>query len=186
MVERGKAEGRDSARGGRVGAILFGLAVGAVGVFGKRYAVQAASTAGKNWDEILKADHRAMEGLFAQLRDSDPRQRKGVIRRLRKVLTRHALEEENAVYPVIAEEIGEEQVVQLYADHAEIKLALRALADCEDDDPQLPSRINRLRRIAQDHIAREEIILSELRDQLDPGQNADLTARVRREGNRLV
>ena len=175
----------DGRTGMMAGAALAGLALGVAGVIGKKFAMQAASAAGKDWDEMLKAEHRAVEALLDKLEqtdDSSRMARSGLVMHIKKALTKHALQEENAVYPAMAEKLDDERAAAMFNDHADMKKALHALVECDRADPAFTARVSELRRIVLDHIVEEEELLDTLKRHLSAEENATLNSQTWREG----
>lgn len=169
--------GRQAHRNVRTGAIVLGLMVGAAGAMARRYSTHGTA-ADLNWAERLKQEHREVEALLEQLDQTEPDERERLVQRIAKMLTRHVHDEEYVIYPEIAAQLGRDQAMPLYADHANIKLALRSLIDCPQDDPEFRSLAAALRRLLVDHIAQEEIIIAELKGLPDPAANDAITAKL--------
>lgn len=166
-------------------AALAGLAVGVAASIGKRFAVHSMATAGKDWDEVLKAEHRAVEALFDKLAKTESNQtamRTMLLMQIKKALTKHALEEENAVYPHLAKALGDSAADGLFSEHAEMKKALHFLGECDKTSSQFMEKADELRRIVTSHIAEEELLLDELKAQLSETQNAEINAAAWKEG----
>ncbi len=175
----------DNRTGMMAGAALAGLALGVAGVIGKKFAMQAASAAGKDWDEMLKAEHRAVEALLDKLEQTDESSkmaRSGLVMHIKKALTKHALQEENVVYPAMAEKLDDERADALFNDHADMKKALHALVECDRADPAFAARAADLRRIVLDHVVEEEELLDTLKRHLSAEENATLNSQTWREG----
>jgi hemerythrin superfamily protein len=171
--------------GNLASAALAGLAVGIAASVGKRFAMHSIHSAGKDWDEVLKAEHRAVEALFDKLAKTETTQtttRTMLVMQIKKALTKHALEEENAVYPHLAKALGDGAADGLFAEHAEMKKALHFLGECDKASSEFLDRADQLRRIVTSHIAEEEILLDELKAQLTEEQNAELNAAAWKEG----
>jgi len=166
-------------------AALAGLAVGIAASVGKRFAMHSMHSAGKDWDEVLKTEHRAVEALFDKLAKTESTQtttRMMLVMQIKKALTKHALEEENAVYPHLAKALGDGAADSLFAEHAEMKKALHFLGECDKASSEFLDRADQLRRIVTSHIAEEEILLDEMKAQLTEEQNAEINAAAWKEG----
>lgn len=175
----------DNRTGMMAGVALAGVALGVASMIGKKFAMQAASAAGKDWDEMLKAEHRAVEALLDKLEQTDESSkmaRSGLVMHIKKALTKHALQEENVVYPAMAEKLDDERAAALFNDHAEMKKALHALVECDRADPAFATRAANLRRIVLDHVVEEEELLDTLKRHLSAEENAALNSQTWREG----
>ena len=76
----------------------------------------------------LTQDHRRMLALFDRIEKTDgsaAHQRNAMLLQLKRMLTAHALAEEDIIYPMLCDDAGRsEQARKLYRDHAEIKVRL--------------------------------------------------------------
>lgn len=160
---------------------LMGLVVGAGMMVAKRYAMQALSQGGRDWDEVLRDEHRTVDRLFTRLETAGPRRRPMIVAQIRRALAKHSLQEENVIYPAFAKHLGEESAQSMFSEHADIKLHLDALSEARSDDPMLLEHARKLRRGVHDHVVEEEAMLSRLKRQLTADQNKHLTSRMRRE-----
>lgn len=108
----------------------------------------------------LAQDHRAILDLIDRMEWADGNSSRGtLLLRLKRRLTTHALAEEDVIYPLLREEVGEaEAVKQLYAEHGDIKIHLYVLeamlSGMEDGDWQ--ARVRSLRELIAKHAEQEE------------------------------
>lgn len=133
----------------------------------------------------LIEDHRQFSDLLSRMSQSDAGalQRTRLLLQLKRALTKHALAEEDIIYPLLHDEAGERQNVQdLYADHAQIKMHLHALEDMPKDDPRWPQRAHELKRLIDQHARHEEQVdFPRLRQVMDDEALARLSGSVMRE-----
>jgi hemerythrin superfamily protein len=102
--------------------------------------------------ELLNADHREVEQLFAQFESTrDP----SIARRICDELTAHSTVEEEIVYPVLAR-IDEDVEQEAEHEHAEAKQLIARIRSLSPHDPQLASTVSDLKAAIQHHVAEEE------------------------------
>jgi hemerythrin superfamily protein len=143
--------------------------------------------AGKgDWFEILKLEHRAVDTLFEQLlqtRETDKKKRTALLLAIKQGLTKHALQEEDVVYPALRENGIEADTKELYAEHADIKTYLHELEQKPKDDPNWIERVRSFHELIRHHVREEEEeIYPRFREQLSAEQNAKITKRMNAEG----
>src|SRR4051812_29232639 len=84
---------------------------------------------------MLEADHRMVEGLFAQIEEKEGQEREDLVNELAEALNGHMELEETVVYPAMAPVTGEDKVEAGVTEHG---LARKALADLIDQTPNGP------------------------------------------------
>src|SRR4051812_20047961 len=85
-------------------AAVAGAAVGIAANYGRKMMVQGLGAS--NWADMLAAEHKAVLALFDKLEMTDDGQtwmRAHCLAKIKNALGKHALEEENAVYPALRE-----------------------------------------------------------------------------------
>lgn len=142
------------------------------------------SAASGDWFELVRVEHRAADKLFQQvLSADDPAARAQLQMKLADALKRHALEEENALYPALQMAGLRAEPQQLYAEHSQMKVLLAELDMMPKNHPQWMRRAQELRTLVQQHVQEEETrIYPSFRQKLSAEQNAMITAMYRREG----
>lgn len=143
--------------------------------------------AGKNdWFEILKLEHASVNTLFEQLLqtdDADTKKRTALLTAIKVGLTKHALQEEDVIYPALREAGIEADTKELYAEHADIKTYLHELETKPKDDPNWLERVQSFHTLIQHHVREEEDeIYPRFQGQLSEEQNAKITKRMNIEG----
>jgi hemerythrin superfamily protein len=111
--------------------------------------------------EILKADHRKVESLFAQFEKARTANKKqDIVNQIIKELTVHASCEEDFVYPIL-EDIAktEDGAKQAYEEHHLIKLALIELADTPMTSESLKAKVMVIKEMVKRHFKEEESVL---------------------------
>lgn len=174
------------------GAAALGFVAGMFVVPARKLAHQGLEAAvGKNdWFEILKLEHAAVNTLFEQLLQTDDTQTKkrtALLLAIKQGLTKHALQEEDVVYPALREAGIEADTKELYAEHADIKTYLHELEIKPKDDPSWLERVRAFHTLIQHHVRDEEDeIYPRFQSQLSAEQNAKITKRMNIEGMLLA
>jgi hemerythrin superfamily protein len=109
--------------------------------------------------EILLNDHRVIENLLEELDGASGNELKGVLERLKGVLTIHNATEENLVYPALDKVAGSRLEAQhLYHETSEADTLLFEVASSfeEGDDDTLEAKIRQLTDAVRHHIDEEE------------------------------
>lgn len=131
--------------------------------------------------QILQDDHRRIESLLVRMTSGDTTalERQRLTLRLKHRLAAHALAEENAVYPLLEDETARQE---LYAEHAEMKVALHGLEHSLADQDAWAAAAARLRTVITDHIQEEEKVqFPDLRERLDGAAETRLVGEIARE-----
>ena len=103
------------------GAATAGVAVGMLAFLGRKAAVQAPAALTGDWMEGLKAEHVATMKVFDLLQATDnsaTARRTLLLGHLKHALSKHALEEENVVYPALRDAGEREGADELTTDQA--------------------------------------------------------------------
>ncbi len=134
--------------------------------------------------ETLIEDHRHFTRLLEDMQRTDsPFQRTQLLLRLKRGITKHALAEEDVVYPMLhdhARGMGDAQ--HLYSEHAEIKMHLHRLEMIAKDDPRWVAEARELARTLGEHARHEEQVdFPRLREMLDDEELAHIARGVYRE-----
>src|SRR5436309_2610403 len=88
------------------GAAAGGMALGVLALLGRKAVVQAPTALAGNWDEALATEHEAVRKVFDQIEATDEHsstKRNLLLAHLKHALTKHAVEEENVIYPALRE-----------------------------------------------------------------------------------
>jgi hemerythrin superfamily protein len=137
----------------------------------------------------LAQDHRKLLALFERIEASGSSTvRSALLLQLKRMLSAHALAEENIVYPMLREDAGHhEEATRLYREHAEMKVRLFELEHKAKGDPSWIEDIRALHRIVEEHAhAEEQSEFPRLRAALDHRQAANLLSEVHREKAMLL
>jgi hemerythrin superfamily protein len=176
------------------GAAVLGFVVGVAANGARKAAIQGAEAVAGDWMAVLKAEHRAVEGLFEAMLATSARQktrRAALFAKINYALTKHALQEETVVYPALREThldgAAGDLAKHLYSDHADIKIFLHELGAMAKDDPLWIERIRAFHACVSHHVREEEDeVFPRFHDLLSPQQNGKLTLLVHREGLKLA
>lgn len=105
---------------------------------------------------LLERQHRLIEKLFMAFEEShDTEEKKQLFFAIADNLVMHATIEERHFYPAVRDRQTEEQVVEAYDEHLEIKkLILDALASC--DSPAFDATVAALEGCVCYHLTEEE------------------------------
>ncbi len=138
----------------------------------------ALDIAGGNWDEILAAEHRAVDRMFTEMMapSSTAALRADLASMVKDALSQHALREENVVYPALRRMGAEQEARELFIEHAEIKTALSVITTRPPTDPQWTEAANALVAGVPSHVREEEdVVFLAFKVRLSSEDNAVLT-----------
>src|SRR5436190_13127879 len=141
--------------------------------------------------DALAQDHQKILGLFDRIEatdDSAVMRRNVMLLQLKRMLTAHALAEEDIVYPMLHDDAHRaEEAKKLYREHADIKVRLFELEHKAKDDPSWIEGIRELRRILAEHAREEEQVeFPKLRAALDQRRTSNLLGEVHREKSMIL
>lgn len=144
--------------------------------------------AGADWLEIVKFEHRAVDAAFGKLMattDRDVEQRAELRDLIANLLTNHAVEEENVLYPALAMAGQRPESAELYREHAEVKVMLSELEIMPKNHPGWLDRARQLQQAVRQHVQVEETRLyPAMRARMSADQNAMVTQMYVREGKK--
>ena len=171
---------------GAVGAAALGVFAG-LSLGRARKAVAKASMAlTGDWEKQMKAEHRAIRKLLKAMAETEleeaPR-RAALLDALSDVLTRHAIEEENIIYPALRARGLAAAVKAQLGEHADMRSMIRELEALAPEDPDWAKTARRLKTLVYRHMREEEqTLFPALHDGAPAGDNDRITHLVRREG----
>lgn len=169
-----------------ISAAAAGLFVGLAANFGRKAVVQGATAARGEWDEGLKAEHRATLRIFDAIEATTGKQRirrKMFLAQLKHALAKHAFEEENVVYPAMRDRGQVEAADELVHDHGYVKQYLFDLSELSPSDPAWIAKVREFRRDLERHIrSEEEELFPKLRAALGDEGNDHVTSIMNRAG----
>ncbi len=181
--------GKDHA-GVLAGAALAGAAIGMAANVGRKLFVQFSSGAIGDWFDALKAEHQATRALFDKIDATDDSQtmlRSHLLMKLKYALDKHAVEEENVIYPALREANLAHDADALNSEHGYVKTYLFELETMPKDSPDWLARVRDFRTMIEEHIRMEEDeVFPSFREAMSSEQNARLTAMMNKEGFKVA
>ena len=180
--------------GGHAGTIALaavaGAAVGIAATFGRKLVVQGLAAQAGDWDDILRNEHALVLALFDQIEATTDRQvrlRLHLLGKIKSALAKHALEEENAVYPALRESNNAHDADALNGEHGYVKTFLYELENMPPASPDWLAKVRTFRAMLEEHIRMEEDeVFPALKAAMDESGNAKLSAAMLKEGLKLA
>ena len=171
-------------------AAVAGAAVGFAANFGRKLAVQGIAAQAGDWDQVLHQEHEAVLALFDQMQateDDQARQRTHLFAKIKAALTKHALQEENVIYPALRESNNAHDADALNGEHGYVKTFLYELESMDPANSNWLPKIRTFRALLEEHIRmEEEEVFPALKAALDDSLNAKLGAAMLKEGMPLA
>lgn len=179
-----------SGAGALLAAGAAGLAVGLAANIARKFAVQAPTLLSGQWDEALTAEHKLTLKVFDAIEattEKNTTKRATLLMNLKHMLSKHALEEENVIYPALRE-VGEIEAADgLNADHGYVKQYLYELGEIPKDSPAWIDKVRAFRTAIEAHMREEEeTLFPRLRSKITEEKNAELTTLMNKEGLKLA
>jgi len=167
-----------------------GLAVGLAANVARKFAVQSPTYFAGEWDEALKAEHALTLKVFDAIEattEKNTTKRATLLMNLKHMLTKHAMEEENTVYPALRDAGEAESADHLNNDHGYVKQYLYDLTMMPKDSPAWIGKVRQFRTDIEKHMREEETdLFPRLKAKLTPEKNKELTAAMNREGLKVA
>jgi len=174
---------------GAAGAAALGVVAGLTLAQSRKAVAKASMALAGDWEKQMKAEHRALKKMLRAMADSDleqAAQRAALLETAADLLTRHAVEEENIIYPALRACGLTSAVKAQLEEHADMRAMIRDLQETAPEDPAWAETARRLLTLVEDHAAEEEQeLFPMLHDGSPGGDNDRLTRLVRREGLRV-
>jgi hemerythrin superfamily protein len=184
--ERGKTGGF----GAIAGAVVGGAALGVLAMLGRKAAVQSATVLAGDWVDGLIAEHRAVLKLFDAIEATEngaAGRRTLLLAQIKHALAKHALEEENVIYPALREAGRIAEADELTREHGYVKQHLYDLENMSNATPAFLEKVRRFRADLEDHMREEEAeLFPALRGQSTDEKNKMLTVAMNKEGFKLA
>jgi hemerythrin superfamily protein len=174
-----------------VGAAVAGAAVGLAANVGRKLFMQMTSGgAAGDWLETIKIEHQLTRGIFDKIEATDDSQtgtRSTLLAKLKYALTKHALEEENVLYPALRQANHAHDADHLGDEHGYVKTYLYELETMPKDSPEWLARVRDFRTMIESHMREEEDeIFPRFRKELSEEQNKRVTAMMNKEGYKFA
>jgi hemerythrin superfamily protein len=187
---RSKDEGSWNGFGAIAGAVAGGAALGVLAMLGRKAAVQSPTLLAGDWLDGLVAEHQMVLKLFDALEATDDNatgRRTMLLTQIKHALAKHALEEENVIYPALREAGQIEQADELTREHGYVKQYLYELENMPNNSPAFLEKVRKFRTDLEDHIREEENeLFPTLRTRNDEAKNKHLTVAMNKEGFKLA
>jgi hemerythrin superfamily protein len=149
-----------------------------------------AAKGGEDAFEELTADHKRVLDALEEAERAEGPQRLKLFLLIKRELSRHALAEEDVIYPLVTDRLGaHDSASELYEAHGEMKTLLAEIEEAieQGDDGRYRERVRVLRENVRTHAADEETRwFPMLRQALDADQRSLVTGKVDREKALLV
>ena len=169
-----------------LGAAVAGAAVGLAANIGRKFLVQGMSAAAGDWADALAAEHKMTLALFDKIEATDDDQtmmRSALLAKLKFALTKHALQEENVIYPALRQANSAHEADTLESEHGYVKTYLYELETMPNDSPEWLARVRDFRSMIEPHMKmEEEEIFPTMRGMMSDEQNSRLTTMMNKEG----
>ena len=173
-----------------VGAAVAGAAVGFAANFGRKLFVQMTSGATGDWFDALKTEHAMTLAIFDKMEATDDNQtmmRSHLLMKLKYALTKHAIEEENVIYPALRQANSTHDADALTAEHGYVKTYLYELETMPKNSPEWLARVRDFRSMIEEHIRMEENeVFPAFRKLMSDEQNSRLSALMNKEGFKVA
>jgi hemerythrin superfamily protein len=183
-------------RGPRMGTFLGGIALGALG---GRFlppllaAMTGSGRARSGADPFARLidDHRQIQSLLGQMREASPDsklRRSRLFLMLKRKLAKHALAEEDVVYPIVHSQSQQgDDSKHLYDEHAGMKILLYELEQKVKSGDDWSTEVASLSQLVGRHIEDEETnIFPQLRQRLAEGRLPTVSGQISREEALIV
>jgi hemerythrin superfamily protein len=105
--------------------------------------------------EMLEAQHRGVERLFAAFENAGPGEKQYIFRQIADKLAIHSTIEERHFYPACKSYETENQLAESVEEHLNVKRLIAELLD-EVDDKTLTAKVKVLQEQVQRHVEEEE------------------------------
>jgi hemerythrin superfamily protein len=136
--------------------------------------------------DVLTADHREFERIFAELEGMRGRTGEDVLKRKKELvdevtigLVKHSVAEETRVYPLVEKKLDKEEAEHSKEEHAEAEETMKRLERMDADDPGFDDAVAELIREIRHHAAEEESrMFVELRASFSRKELVDMAGQV--------
>lgn len=126
-------------------------------------ATSPVPTAAADILEIIRADHRQIDALFARYAEAgDGSEKLAIVHEIHRILLPHAQAEEELFYPAIADAGSDDDAVEeAFSEHAAAKKTLQSILSSPPDDLTYDMKVKMLQKEIQHHVRDEEAELFE-------------------------
>ncbi len=183
--------GENRSAGRDIAVLLGGLAAGILGSRLLPPLIAMANGSGRvrrghDPFELLIEDHRmilaTLDQMLAEPAESTVK-RTSLYLALKRKLAKHALAEEDVVYPLLHNQGQDaEASKELYDEHADMKILLFELEELLKSGEDWSRQVRSLRDLIQDHVNDEEqVVFPKLRQIFDESRTAKISGQISRE-----
>ena len=169
------------------GIAAIGIIAGVAYARARKTALKASMVLHGDWEGQLTAEHAAVKRLLKAMTGSEVGEavkRVALLDNVASALTRHAVEEENVIYPALREAGADVDI--LYAEHTRMKTLIAQLKDLSPDDPEWSAKAKALKTLVYAHVRKEETqFFPLLHDSAEAPETDKLTKLVRRQGAKV-
>lgn len=166
-------------------SVLVTAGVAALANLGRKVATQAPTAMARDWCEGLTREHEATLAAIDKLMATSaehPHSRTAQLVAIKHMIAKHALQEENVIYPMIARKAGD-AAGELNKEHGEVKAMLFELTRMDKTDPAFATTLAQLRIALEEHMREEEdVLFPALRDRLSQEENRNLARAMNMAG----
>lgn len=193
-TSKGRTKEENGARlgsfGALAGATAAGAALGMLAMLGRKAAVQSTTALAGDWMDGLIAEHQAVLKLFDAIEATDDKaagRRSMLLMQIKHALAKHAIEEENVIYPALREAGKVEEADELNREHGYVKQYLYELENMPNTGPAFLEKVRKFRADLEEHMdEEEERLFPALRTQLSEEKNLALTKAMNKEGFKVA
>lgn len=176
----------DNNAGVLIGAAAAGAMLGFAANMGRKMFMQGMTSSAGDWADALAAEHEMALAIFDKMEatsDDQTTMRSTLLAKLKYALTKHALEEENVIYPALRQANSPHDADTLEGEHGYVKTYLYELENMPKDSPEWLARVRDFRSMIEEHMRMEEDeVFPALKSQMSEDQNKKLTAMMNKEG----
>lgn len=168
-----------SVLGSAARSVLVTAGVAALANIGRKVASQAPTAMASDWCEGLAREHEAVLTAIDKLAATPaehPQRRSVQLGMVKQMIGKHALEEENVIYPMLRRGGEGDTFGALHKEHGEVKAMLYELTQMDKADPGFDVTLGQLREALEAHMREEEdVLFPALRERLSAEENRKLT-----------
>lgn len=176
--------------GSSVKGLLITAGVAAIANLGRKLAVQAPTAMSEDWCEGLTKEHKATLAVIDKLQKvspEHPERRTMMMVSLTHMISKHAMQEENVIYPMLRRGESPEATDALNREHGEVKAMLHELNHMEKSDASFNDKLGELRSALEEHMREEEdTLFPALRERLSNDDNRKLSREMNMAGLMLA
>ena len=122
----------------------------------KRTQERDESSSGSVFD-LIRADHRTVEDLFAQIENADDEAASSLVEQLVEELIVHMRAEEETLYARLrVEDETKEDILKADEEHAIVHNAARELLDLDEGDERCSAKVQVMKELVEHHVEEEE------------------------------